>query len=156
MNLDLEKIITQLDKNEFITNFMKELGEAIKKFNNKEGENMSNIKLSTKQELEFERKEFDFLQNFFKKELTDLTKGELFKVTNKYNDDPELNRYKVTQYKDNLECKYIALGKDLPEDVQIGDFVRKKDGKYNLDEEATKYVKESLEKIKENIIKEYY
>ena len=152
MNLDLNNIVEQLEKNEFLNKFMKELEEAIKNFSqNKEGVKMESIRLTPKQEFEFERREFRFLQEYFKKELSDLSNGELFKVTNKYDGDTELNRYKVAQYKDNLECKYIALGKDLPGNIQIGDFVRKIDGKYVLDEEATRYVKESMEKLKKEV-----
>ena len=155
MNLDLKKITERLKKDDFVKNFIKELNETLEKMNNKnklEGEKMDDIKLTPDEELEFDKKEFKFLQDYFKEELLNLSRGEVFLVTNKYIDDNEYNRYKVAQYKNNLECKYIALGKDLPSDVQIGDIVRKKEGKYIYDEEATNYIKDSLAKIKQEII----
>ena len=46
------------------------------------------------------------------------------------------------------------IWKDLPENVQLGDVVRKvEDGKYILDEKETEYVKTRLDKIKEDIVK---
>lgn len=92
------------------------------------------------------------MQEFFKEELADLSKGEIFLVTNKYEDDDEYHRYKVAQYIDNHERKYIAFEKDLPENVQLGDIVRKVDGVYILDVQATKYVNESINRLKEDII----
>lgn len=40
----------------------------------------------------------------------------------------------------------------MPENVKLGDVVRKIDGKYIYDEQATKYVTDSINKIKEDII----
>ena len=144
MNLGLDTIIEKLEQNDFIKNFMKELSEALEKINNKnelKGEKMEDIKLTQEEDMEFYRKKWDFLG-----------KGEIFIVTNKYENDFEYNRYKVTQYKDHKECKYIAFEKDLPENVKLGDVVRKVDGKYIYDEQATKYVTDSINKIKEDII----
>ena len=115
-------------------------------------EKMEDVKLTPKEDMEFYRKKWDFLENYFNKELSDLSKGEIFIVTNKYENDYEYHRYKVTQYKDHKECKYIAFEKDLPENVKLGDVVRKVDGKYIYDEQATKYVTDSINKIKEDII----
>ena len=58
----------------------------------------------------------------------------------------------MAQYKDNLECKYIAFEKDLPKNVQLGDVVRKIDGKYIYDRQATQYVNNYINKIKRDII----
>ena len=155
MNLGLDTIIEKLEQNDFIKNFMNELSEALENFNNEnelKGEKMEDVKLTPKEDMEFYRKKWDFLENYFNKELSDLSKGEIFIVTNKYENDYEYNRYKVTQYKNNNECKYIAFEKDLPENVKLGDVVRKVDGKYIYDEQATKYVTDSINKIKEDII----
>lgn len=155
MNLGLDTIIEKLEQNDFIKNFMKELSEALENFNNKnelKGEKMEDIKLTQEEDMEFYRKKWDFLENYFNKELSDLSKGEIFIVTNKYENDYEYHRYKVTQYKNNKECKYITFEKDLPENVKLGDVVRKVDGKYIYDEQATKYVTDSINKIKEDII----
>lgn len=155
MNLGLDTIIEKLEQNDFIKNFMNELSETLEKINNKnelKGEKMEDIKLTQEEDMEFYRKKWDFLENYFNKELSDLSKGEIFIVTNKYENDYEYHRYKVTQYKNNKECKYITFEKDLPENVKLGDVVRKVDGKYIYDEQATKYVTDSINKIKEDII----
>lgn len=152
MNLDLNKIAEKIAQNDLIRNFMKELNSVLEGFNkksNEKGENMEEIKLSGQEDLEFYRKEMKFLQEYFNQELR---KGEVYIVTNKYENDDELHRYKVTQYKNNFECKYVIQEKDLPQNVQIGDVVRKINGEYILDEEATKYIKENREKIKQEII----
>lgn len=155
MNLDLDRMTKITQRNEILKDFIEELNKTLEKMKNKnemKGEKMDEIKLNPKEELEFDRKEFKFLQEYFKKELSNLSKGEIFIVTNKYENDNELHRYKVTQYKNNLECKYIAFEKDLPKNVKLGDVVRKVNGIYVYDEEATKYLKVSINKIKEDII----
>lgn len=157
MELDLNKMTEKLEQNEFVRNFIKELGEVLENFNNKnnklKGEEMNNAQLTAEEELEFDRKEFSFLQDYFSKKSLNTSKGEIYIVTNKYENDNEYHRYKVAQYKDNLECKYIAFEKDLPENVQLGDVVRKIDGKYIYDKQATQYVSNSINKIKQDIIK---
>ena len=155
MNLDLNRIAEKIEQNDFIKNFMKELSKAIESFSYQKelkDKKMDDIKLTQEEDLELYRKQSDFLQEYFKDELTDLSKGEIFIVTNKYENDYEYHRYKVTQYKENKECKYIAFGKDLPEDVKIGDVIRKTDGKYILDTQATKYVANTINKFKQEII----
>lgn len=152
MNLDLNKIAEKIEQNDFIRNFIQELNNVLESFNKKndvKGEKMEEIKLSPDEDLEFYKKEMKFLQEYFKQELT---KGEVYIVTNKYENDDELHRYKVTQYKNNFECKYVVQEKDLPQNVQIGDVVKKIDGEYFLDEEATKYVQETRNNIKQEII----
>ena len=92
------------------------------------------------------------MQEYFEDELADLSKDEIFLVTNKYENDYEYHRYKVAQYRENKEYKYIAFEKDLPTNVQLGDVVRKINGKYIYDEQATQYVNDSLNNIKQDII----
>ena len=157
MELNLDMIVDKIKKNDIIENFIKELSKALEKMNNKneveiKGEKMDNITLTNEEEVELEKKEFNFLQNFFKEELSNLSKGEPYIVTNKYENDSEYHRYKITQYKDYLECKYIVFEKDLPVNVKLRDIVRKIDGKYIYDEQATNYVSNSIEKIKQDII----
>jgi hypothetical protein len=155
LDLDLNRITEKLQQNDFIKSFIEELRETLENFNDKNeirGENMNNIELTPEEDLEFYRQESAFLQDYFKKELSDLSKGEIFLVTNKYENDIEYHRYKVAQYKNNLECKYIAFEKDLPENVQLGDVVRKIEGKYVYDKQATQYVNNSINKIKQDII----
>lgn len=147
MDLNLNKITEKLSQSEFVKNFIQELGKTLENSNNQN----SNVQLTDKEELEFEKREFDFLQEYFKKELSDLSKGEVFIVTNKYDND-ELHRYKVTQYKNNLECKYIAFEKDLPQNVKLKDVVRKVNGSYIYDEQATQYLKNAINEIKQEIV----
>lgn len=155
MDLDLNRITEKIEQNVFIKNFMKELSRALESFSNQKelkGEKMDDIKLTQEEDLELYRKQSTFLQEYFKAELTNLSKGEIFLVTNKYENDYEYHRYKVAQYKDNKECKYIAFEKDLPENVNLGDVVRKIDGKYILDAQATKYVNDTINGFKQDII----
>ena len=145
MELNLNKIVENIKQNDFIENFIKELSNALLNYNKNNmkvnGENMNNIELTVEEELEFDKKEFEFLQEYFKTKLSDLSNGEIYIVTNKYENDDENQRYKVTQYKNNMECKYIAFEKDLPENVQLQDVVRKVNGKYIYDDEATRVYK---------------
>lgn len=155
MNLDLNRITEKLRQNDFIKNFIEELSGALENFshqNQVKGEKMEEVELTPEEDLEFYRKESNFLQNYFKDELSDLSKGEIYLVTNKYENDYEYHRYKVAQYVEGHERKYITFEKDLPENVQLGDIVRKIDGKYIYDKKATQYVKNSLNEIKQDII----
>lgn len=155
MELELNRIAEKLQQNDFIKNFIKELSETLENFshqNKVKGEKMEEVKLTPEEDLKFERKKWDFLENYFEKELSDLSKGEIFLVTNKYENDYEYHRYKVAQYAEGHERKYIAFEKDLPETVKLGDVVRKIDGKYIYDKQATQYIKNSLNEIKQDII----
>lgn len=150
MNLDLNRVIEKVGQNEFVKEFIKELGEYLEMKNNKK---MENIELTPEEDLDFYRKKSDFLQEYFKNELSDLKNGEIFMVTDKFENDSEYHRYKVAQYKNDKECKYIAFEKDLPENIKIGDMVRKVDGKYLLDEQSTEFVNDSINNIMNEIIK---
>lgn len=155
MELDLNRITEKLQENDFIKNFIKELSEVLENFSHQnkiKGEKMEEVKLTPEEDLKFYRMKWDFLENYFEKELSNLSKGEIFLVTNKYENDYEYHRYKVAQYVEGHERKYIAFEKDLPENVQLGDVVRKIDGKYIYDKQATQYVKNSLNEIKQDII----
>ena len=138
MELDIKVLAEKAIKNEFVGDFIKELGKALE---NEEIKRLDNAKLTPEEDLEFYRKEAEFLQDYFKKELLDKSNGEIYIVTNKYENDTELHRYKVAQYKNNLEFKYIAFEKDLPKNVKLQDVVRKIDGKYVYDEQATRIYK---------------
>ena len=106
-----------------------------------------------KEEMEFYREENQFLQDYFNKQENDLSDGEVFIVTDKYENDDEYHRYKVAQYKNNLECKCIAFEKEFLQNVKLGDVVKKIDGKYIYDEKATQYINDSINEIKQNIIR---
>lgn len=155
MDLNLNIIAKKISQSDFVQNFIKELSKALENYTNKielKGKNMDDIILTSEEDWKFYREQWDFLENYFKKELSDLSKGETFIVTDKYENDYEYHRYKVTQYKNQKEYKYIAFQKDLPENINLGDVVRKIDGKYIYDEQATKYVNDSIKQIKEDII----
>ena len=157
MDLDLNKTKSNMNEKENIEGFIRELTKALENYNDKNDlinlrKKINNIQLNSNEEIEYTKKEFDFLHNYFSNELSDTSKGEIFLVTNKYENDNEYHRYKVTQYKNNLECKYIAFEKDLPKDVQLGDIVRKINGIYIYDKDATLYINEELYKIKQDII----
>ena len=115
------------------------------------GTNLFPEPLTPEEEKVFYRERWDFLEKYFNKELSDLSKGEAFIVTDKFENDDEYHRYKVTQYKNSIEHKKIAFEKDLPNNVQIGDIVRKVDDQYILDEQATDYVRKSMDNIIDNI-----
>lgn len=155
MEIEIKRKTEKRASKSFIENFIKELGKTLEKKNkNNKKEKKENTKLTDEEELEFEKREFKFLQNFFTEELKDLSKGEAYIVTDKYEKDYEYNRYKITQYKNHFEYKYIAFKKNLPPNVQLRDIVRKKNGQYTYDDKATKYVKNALDKIKQEIINE--
>ena len=151
MDLNLNKIVKKLEDNSFVTNFIKELGKHLEKGNNKNQMSGKDIELTPEEEKVFYRERWDFLEKYFNKELSDLSKGEAFIVTDKFENDDEHHRYKVTQYKNSIEHKKIAFEKDLPNNVQIGDIVRKVDDQYILDEQATEYVRKSMDNIIDNI-----
>lgn len=155
MNLNLDKITEKLDQNSFVKDFIKELSGYLTSTTHKnyiEGGIMNDIELTPEENFEFYRRRWDLLENFFKEELSNPSKGEVFIVTDKYENDYEYHRYKVTQYKDNVEHKCIAFENDLPENVQLGDVIRKIHGKYFYDEQATLYINNSLNSIKQSII----
>ncbi len=157
MELELKKIAEKLKQNDFVENFINELSEALKNFSIQEkvkSKKIGEVRLTPEEDIKFYRKKWNFLENYFEKELSDLSKGEIFLVTNKYENDYEYHRYKVTQYVDGHERKYIAFEKDLPDNVQLGDVVRKINGKYIYDKQATQYIKKSLNEIKQRIINE--
>ena len=157
MELELNKIAKKLKQNDFVENFINELSEALKNFSIQEkvkSKKIGEIKLTPEEDLKVYKNKWNFLEKYFKEELSDLSKGEIFLVTNKYENDYEYHRYKVTQYVEGHERKYIAFEKDLPENVQLGDVVRKTNGKYIYDKQATQYIKKSLNGIKQRIINE--
>lgn len=157
MELELKKIAEKLKQNDFVENFINELSEALKNFSIQEkvkSKKIGEVRLTPEEDIKFYRKKWNFLENYFEKELSDLSKGEIFLVTNKYENDYEYHRYKVTQYVEGHERKYIAFEKDLPDNVQLGDVVRKINGKYIYDKQATQYINKSLNGIKQRIINE--
>ena len=138
-----------VEQDDLTRKFIKELTETLEEYNNSLNDD---LKLTEAEEMLFYKQKEIFLQEFFKKELDNTEKGQIFLVTDKYENDTELHRYKVTQYKNNAEYKYVTFEKDLPENIKINDVVRKINEKYIYDEEATQFIKEELIKIKNDII----
>ena len=62
------------------------------------------------------------------------------------NAERENQRKALEKLKAEIEDAIIAFEKDLPENVQLGDVVRKIDGKYIYDRRATQYVKSVMVK----------
>lgn len=157
MELDIDEIINKSFQNDLTKDFIQKLSEFLEDFkfqNNIKEKKLEEIQLTSDEDWKFYKRQWSFLENYFKKELSDLSNGEIFLVTNKYENDYKYHRYKVTQYIDGLECKHIAFAKDLPENVKLGDVVRKVGEKYIYDKQATQYVRNSLAKIKQDIINE--
>ena len=151
INVNINVKVENSEQNELGKKFIEELTETLKKFNNEET-NIEDVKLTEDEEWEFYKEKRDFLHSLFEKELSNLEKGEIYIVTDKYENDIENNRYKVTQYKNNAEYKYVTFSKNLPKNIKIGDVVRKVDGKYMYDEEATRYINDTINKLKKDII----
>jgi hypothetical protein len=155
LNLELNRITEKIGNSPFVKNFIKELSEYLENANRKnegKSEEMDDSKLTPEEDMELYKRRWDFLENYFEKELSDLSNGEVFIVTDKCENDHEYHRYKVAQYKNKIEHKCVVFERDLPENVQVGDVVRKIDGKYIGDEQATRYVNDSINAIKREII----
>ena len=147
MNLNINNS-EDLEKNKLIKEFIKKLNDALEKLKN----NIESEILTPEEDMIFYREKTSFLKEFFKEKLSNKNEGEIFIVTDKYENDSENQRYKVAQYIDNQEWKFVAFKKDLPENVKIGDIVRKNDGKYFFDEKSTEFVNNNLDRIKKEII----
>lgn len=157
MRIDIDNISLKIDENNFMKSLIGELNKSLEKFRKNDkirNESVKKMKLTESEDRLFEKRKDSFLKNYFEKELSDLSNGEIFLVTNKYENDYKYHRYKVTQYIDGFECKHIAFAKDLPENVKLGDVVRKVGEKYIYDKQATQYVRNSLAEIKQDIINE--
>lgn len=143
MELNLSKS-SKIINSTIVQNFIKEMEKALMK-----KEELTNYELGI-----YDRKEFEFLREFFDKRLSNTSRGETFIVHDKYYNDPK-GRYHVAQYKEKQECLKIAFKENLPTDVKIGDvLVKKEDGNYYHDREATNYVRNNLDRIKQQIIAE--
>ena len=88
MELNLNKMIDKIKQSDFVEKFIKELSKELKN-----GEMKMEFNLTEDEELEYEREEFKFLQDYFQQELSDTSSGEIYIVTDKYEND-EYHRYK--------------------------------------------------------------
>lgn len=156
MNLNFDVALNRTKDTEFskdlIQNFHKYLDSFTYNFDTADMMDMINTIFTQEEAFEFYRKEDAFLENFFDKELADLSQGEAFIVSNRYNDDRISHRYKVAQYKNGMECKHVVSESVLPVGVKLNDIVRKIGNKFYYDEYSTKYVNDTIEKIKQDIL----
>ncbi len=153
MNLNFDIPLNKTKDNEFSKKLIQNFYKYIRRFKNGyDTPDLVGPRFTQEEDLEYYRKEFDFLESFFDKELADKSRGEAFIVTDRYNGDRISHRYKVTQYKNSTECKYVVSESVLPVGVKLNDIVRKVDGKYYYDEQATKYVNNTLNKFKQEIL----
>lgn len=153
MNLNFNVSLNRTKDNELSKDLIQNFHKYIESFKNDyDTPDLADIRFTQEEDLEYYRKEFDFLESFFDKELADTSHGEAFIVTNRYNSDRMSHRYKVTQYKNSTECKYVVSESVLPIGVKLNDIVRKVGDKYYYDEQATKYVNDTLNKFKQEIL----
>lgn len=169
MNLEINNFVQNLQNNNLVESFLKELSNALENYDKKLSNDNNNLfkgihncysidefidknfNFTQEQYFEFNRKKDEFLQNYFSNSEVN-PDGNLFLVTNKYKNDTELNRYKFAQYKNNAEYKYVISKNELPDDIQLGDVVRKTNNQYIKDEQASQYVRKSIEEILKQIL----
>lgn len=156
MNLNFDVALNRTKDTEFskglIQNFHKYLESFTFNFDTADMMDMINTIFTQEEAFEFYRKEDAFLESFFDKELADLSQGEAFIVSNRYNDDRISHRYKIAQYQDKKMNITVVPESILPVGVKLNDIVRKIDGKFYYDEYSTKYVNENREKIIQDIL----
>lgn len=156
MNLNFDVALNRTKDTEFskglIHNFHKYLESFTFSFDTADMMDTINTIFTQEEAFEFYRKEDAFLESFFDKELADLSQGEAFIVSNRYNDDSICHRYKVAQYQDKKMNITVVPESVLPVGVKLNDIVRKIDGKFYYDEYSTKYVNDNREKIIQDIL----
>ena len=72
-----------VEQDDLTRKFIKELTDTLEEYN-KNNSTTAEIKLSKDEEMEFYKQKEAFLQDYFKKELANTEKGEIFVVTDKY------------------------------------------------------------------------
>lgn len=156
MNLNFDVALNRTKDTEFskglIQNFHKYLESFTFSYDTADMMDMINTIFTQEEAFEFYRKQDAFLESFFDKELADLSQGEAFIVSNRYNDDSICHRYKVAQYRDKKMNITVVPESVLPVGVKLNDIVRKIDSKFYYDEYSTKYVNENREKIIQDIL----
>ena len=87
-------MIDKIKQSDFVEKFIKELSKELKN-----GEMKMEFNLTEDEELEYEREEFKFLQDYFQQELSDTSSGEIYIVTDKYeNDEYEAAKKELPDY----------------------------------------------------------
>lgn len=156
MNLNFEVALNRTKDTEFskdlIHNFHKYLESFTYKYDAADMMDTINTIFTQEEAFEFYRKQDAFLESFFDKELADLSQGETFIVTNRYNGDRICHRFSIAQYQDKKMNINVVPESVLPVGVKLNDIVRKIDGKFYYDEYSTKYVNDNREKIIQDIL----
>lgn len=156
MNLNFEVALNRTKDTAFskdlIQNFHKYLESFTYNYDTANMMDMINTIFTQEEAFEFYRKKDAFLENFFDKELADLSQGEAFMVSNRYNGDRICHRYSIAQYQDEKMNIKVVPESVLPLGVKLNDIVRKIDNRFYYDEYATKYVNEAINKIKQDIL----
>ena len=147
-NLHINISMNSTEQDERTKQFIEELTKATERFN--KTKEMRESEMKGKKEWEFTKAKENFLQEYFKQELSNSNKLQIYIVTDKYEND-EMGRYKITQYKNNAEYKYVVFEEDFSENIRIGDIVVKDKGKYIYDAVRTKYVQQTIEAIRKNL-----
>lgn len=157
MNLDIfNNLIKSTKENEFVQNFIKELGDALANNLNK-GENTQiqsvqialdgkTLTTSSRDEINLQRS--DIVNNY---SIEKSKQEELYYVYSKNSD----NTYGVVMHKDgNIGNDIWVKESELPKDAGVDTVLRLGNGKYVLDKEATAEIQEELVDMINKVLKE--
>lgn len=157
MDLDLFKnIIKSTKENDIVENFIKELGESLEnKISNNERNQVPLVQkilngrtLTTKYRDEINIQRHDIISKY---SMEKSGQEELYYVYNKGSD----NTYGIVMHKDGKSGNDIWIKEsELPAGAGIDSVLREKNGKYVLDEVATKELQEEIEEMIERLLKE--
>lgn len=157
MNLDLFNNLFNVTKdNNFIQNFIKELGEFLEKNLGNTGRNDEALIQQTldgqpltsicRDKINVQRHEI--INNYSKEHYS---QGEFYYVYSKRSD----NTYGLVSHINGEAGRNIGVKEsELPKDAGIDSVLRLKDGKFVLDEEATKEIQANLTEMINSVLKE--
>ena len=147
------KLMNITKENDTIQNFIKEMGEFIKNEpqNNNKNEQSLIQKLLDQNKLTVEYRDkmhitrADIL-NDYAKQTAD--KGEMYYI---YNKDNDIYHLCICNERNNHK---VIKEKDLPEEANVDSVLRKENGKYTIDDVATREVYSKMEKMTEELLQE--
>lgn len=149
------KLMNITKENDTIQNFIKEMGEFIKNEpqNNTKNEQSLIQKLLEQNKLTVEYRDkmhiarADILNNYAKQTAD---KGEMYYIYNK-----DYDTYHLSMCNEENSHKVIKVKeKDLPEGTKVDSVLRKENGKYTIDNVATREVYSKMEKMTEDLLQE--
>lgn len=157
MNLDLfNNLINHVKENDFIQNFIKELGNYLEnnisekeKIDNlsilDEIQNKTNITSEYRDKMSLERRKI--LEEYANKTQD---KGTMYYIYDKSN-----NNYLLTICDKGKSNEVVKVEKnELPKEAGIDSILRKENGKYKIDKEATKNIKEEIKEKFNELLQE--